>query len=141
MLSHLKNVIISHIPFIKTTREKAMPILIYGTIDVAPENSTQALQDAKPLIEEALTEPGCLAYDWSLDPWKPGRLLVFEHWESESTLQQHFAADSYLKMLEHLGGVGIINAVTNKYRVDLAEPVYGPDGKPTAVFLSDTPST
>jgi hypothetical protein len=39
-------------------------------------------------------------------------------------------------MAGHLAAVGIKNAVTRKYRVDLIEPVYDPDGKPRADFFT-----
>jgi hypothetical protein len=36
----------------------------------------------------------------------------------------------------HLGSFGILGAVTRKYRCDLSEPVYGPNGVATATFLT-----
>ena len=111
-------------------------VVIAGTVDVAPEKRDQAIRDAKPLIDEALGEPGCLAYEWTFDPFQPGRIHVFEEWESEATLIEHLRAPSYLNMLAHLGGVGIQGASTQKYRVDLEEPVYDASGKPRGDFAS-----
>ena len=111
-------------------------VVIAGTVDVAPERREQALREAQPLIEEALSEPGCIAYDWTLDVFDAGRIHVFEEWESEQTLIQHLAAPSYVNMLAHLGKVGIKAAVTRKYRVDLDEPVYDETGTPRGDFVT-----
>jgi quinol monooxygenase YgiN len=111
-------------------------VVIAGTVDVAPEKRDQAIRDAKPLIDEALGEPGCLAYEWTFDAFDPGCIHVFEEWESEETLIVHLRAPSYLNMLAHLGGVGIRGALTRKYRVDLDEPVYDESGKPRGDFVT-----
>jgi quinol monooxygenase YgiN len=111
-------------------------VVIAGTVDVAPEKRDQAIRDAKALIDEALGEPGCLAYEWTFDPFDLGRIHVFEEWESEETLSEHLRAPSYLNMLAHLGSVGIRGALTRKYRVDLDEPVYDESGKPRGDFFS-----
>lgn len=35
-------------------------------------------------------EPGCLDYVVTADPAEPGRVLVFERWQSEDDLVKHF---------------------------------------------------
>jgi len=111
-------------------------VIIAGTVDVAAEQRDQAIRAAKPLIDEALAEPGCVAYEWTFDPFDAGRIHVFEQWESEETLSEHLKAPSYLNMLAHLGQVGITAAVTRKYRVDLDEPVYDEKGRPRGDFVT-----
>lgn len=111
-----------------------MPIVITGEIDVTPGKREEALAGARELIDDALAEPGCNHYAWSSDPYLPNRIHVFEDWDTAETLAAHLVAPSYFGMLKHLGGIGIVNAVTRKYRVDLIEPVYGPDGVATAKF-------
>jgi quinol monooxygenase YgiN len=111
-----------------------MPILITGEIDLSPGTRERALAEAQPLIAEALAEPGCRAYSWAADPVLPDRVHVFEEWGTAEDLAAHFHAPSYIGMLKHLQGVGITAATTRKYRCDLVEPVYGPDGVATARF-------
>jgi quinol monooxygenase YgiN len=111
-------------------------VVIAGTVEVAPEKRDQAIREAKALIDEALGEPGCVAYEWTFDPFVPGRIHVFEEWESEQTLSEHLRAPSYLNMLAHLGRVGILSALTRKYRVDLDEPVYDENGRPRGDFFT-----
>lgn len=113
-----------------------MTILIAGEVDFPPENREEALAGAKALIDMALAEPGCRHYAWTADPHLPGRVHVFEEWDSPEQLQDHLEGEAYRGMLAHLSGFSILNAVTRKYRCDLQEPVYGPDGVATATFLT-----
>ncbi len=99
-------------------------IIISGTIDLPPENVERAIETARPLIEGALTEEGCLDYDWCPNLLVPGRIRVFERWTSTEALAAHFKTDWYLKMREHIGSFGLINAETAKYRIDAEEAVY-----------------
>ena len=113
-----------------------MPVVISGEIDMAPGVRERTLVDAQPLIAAALAEHGCVHYAWSADPILPDRIHVFEEWVSEADLVAHLAAKPYLDMSGHLGAAGIVGAVTRKYRVDLIEPVYDPDGKPRGDFFT-----
>jgi quinol monooxygenase YgiN len=113
-----------------------MIVVVAGEIDFAPEVRDTVLTDAQPLIDMALAEQGCRHYAWSLDPHHPGRIHVFEEWETAEDLAAHLLAESYFKMGAHLAGFTILGAVTRKYRCDLSEPVYGPDGVATATFLT-----
>jgi quinol monooxygenase YgiN len=113
-----------------------MPIVISGEIDLDPDVREKALLDAQPLIAAALAEKGCVHYAWTADLARPGRVHVFEEWETEADLAYHLSAEPYLKMAGHLASVGIKSAVTRKYRVDLIEPVYDPNGKPRADFFT-----
>ena len=113
-----------------------MPIVISGEIDLDPEARATALAEARPLIAAAQAETGCVHYAWTADLNLPGRVHVFEEWATEADLAFHLSAEPYLKMAGHLAAVGIRNAVTRKYRVDLIEPVYDPTGKPRADFFT-----
>lgn len=113
-----------------------MTIVIAGEIDFPPENRDAAIAGAKHLIALALAEPGCRHYAWTPDPFDAGRVHVFEEWADAVSLAAHFKNPAYTGMLAHLGGHTILNAVTRKYRVDLVEPVYSPEGVPTADFLT-----
>ena len=114
-----------------------MRIVVAGYIDVTPEKREATLRDAKPYIEAALNEPGCIAYDWSADPFNPKRIQVFEEWTGEKELAFHLREQPYKDMAGHLGKAGILAASTHKYRVDHFEPVYDSDGVPRADFFTD----
>lgn len=111
-------------------------ILIAGIVEVTPDKRDAAIAEAKALIAEARREPGCLAYDWTADPETPGRIHVFEEWTGEAELAAHFKAPSYTGMLAHLDAIGITGTAVRKFRIDLSEPVYDPQGVPRADFFS-----
>ncbi len=113
-----------------------MCIVISGEVDLAPEDRERALTTARDLIQAARDEPGCVHYAWTADLNLPGRVNVFEEWDSQADLAAHLAGPAYLGMLAHLSGFGIKNAVTRKYRVDHVEPVYDPEGRPRADFFN-----
>ena len=113
-----------------------MPVVIAGEIDMAPGVRDRTLSEARPLIDAALAERGCVHYAWTADPELPDRIHVFEQWDAEADLAAHLVGSPYLKMAGHLAAAGIVGAVTRKYRVDLIEPVYDPDGKPRADFFT-----
>ena len=111
-------------------------VVISGEIDVEPDKREKAIMDAQPLIAAALAERGCVHYAWTADPARPGRVHVFEEWDTEGDLIAHLKDQPYLKMAAHLAATGILAAVTRKYRVDLVEPVYDPEGKPRGDFFT-----
>lgn len=113
-----------------------MTVVIAGEIDFPPANREPALAGAADLIAMALAEPGCCHYAWSADPYLPGRVHVFEQWDSAEQLQAHLEGPAYHGMLAHLGQFSILEAVTRKYRCDLIEPVYNAAGVATATFTT-----
>lgn len=114
-----------------------MGIIIAGFLDFPPDVAERLIIEAKPLITAALEEPGCRAYSWAIDPLHPGRVHVFEEWDSEEALAGHFVGRPYVEMGAHLNsGAGILGMQVQKYRFDLAEPVYDDQGRARADFFS-----
>ena len=113
-----------------------MKIIISGIVELDPEQRDAALEAAQPLIDGALTQEGCLDYDWFPDPTTPGRLRVFERWSDEEALTRHFNNHWYTDMRMKLAEFGIRGADVLKYRIDLAEPVYDDTGTPRADFFT-----
>ena len=109
-------------------------IVISAQIDLDPAGRDAALRSAQPWIDGALSQPGCVHYDWSADLNQPSRINVFEEWDSEEALAAHFSGPQYAGMLAHIGANGLQNAVSRKYRVDAEGPVYNAEGKPTPAF-------
>ena len=109
-------------------------IVISAQIDLDPDRRDEALRSARPWIDGALSQDGCLHYDWSADLSNPSRVNVFEEWTSEDALAAHFAGPQYAGMLVHIGQSGLLGSVSRKYRVDAEGPVYNDQGKPTERF-------
>lgn len=109
-------------------------VIINAVIDLEPAGVQKAILDAQPFIEASRAELGCTAYDWSLDPVKPGRIHVYEEWESEDALAGHFLDPSYAAMRDHIQGSGLIQSRSQKYRCDAVEQVYDANALPHAHF-------
>jgi len=109
-------------------------IVIAAQIDLDPAKRAEALSSAKPHIDAALAQTGCIAYDWSADGNNPARVNVFEEWESEEALAYHFANQAYAGMRDHIGQFGLTGAASKKYRVDAEGPVYNAEGQATESF-------
>ncbi len=115
-----------------------MTVIVAGTMEFDPETVEQALISARPHIEGAYTEKGCIHYAWTLDPLNPGRIYVYEEWETQDDFAAHLASHWYTDMGAHIRKTGVKTAAVKKYRVDLSEPVYDPQGVPRADFFTAT---
>ena len=113
-----------------------MTILIAGTVEMSPQDRDNALADAATLMAETRSQQGCVDYVWSADPTSDKRIYVFENWETTEDLAAHLTGPYYSRMLALLGKYEALNAQVSKFRVDLEEPVYDPEGKPRADFFT-----
>jgi quinol monooxygenase YgiN len=111
-------------------------IIVAGTLDLDPEQREAALQAAIPLMEPVRSQPGCLDYVWSADPAVPGRIYVFERWETQESLAKHFASRYYRAMRDTMPRFGITAVGVSKYRIDVKEPVYDETATPRADFFT-----
>lgn len=112
-------------------------IIIAGHVEVDPSRRDAALAAGAELMRQTRTQKGCLDYVWSADPTEPGRIYVFERWESQADLAAHLAGDYYRKMRNHIGSAGLESAETLKYQIDRMEPVYDETGTARADFFSE----
>ena len=112
-------------------------IIIAGTVDVDPEQRDAALAAGKPHMLATRAWKGCVDYTWSADGLTPGRIYVFERWESQEDLAAHFEGPHYLAMRNTIAAHGLRGADVLKYEIGRAEPVYDPTGRPRADFFGE----
>ena len=113
-----------------------MTILINGTVDFSPEDAEKALADATELMAETRSQKGCRHYVWSLDPAVPGRVYVYENWETEADLAAHLAGPYYSNMLGLLSQYEMKGTDILKYETAKAGPIYDETGVPRADFFA-----
>lgn len=113
-----------------------MTILINGTVDFSPEDAVKALADATQLMADTRAQQGCRHYVWSLDPAVPGRVYVYENWETEADLAAHLAGPYYRDMLGLLGQYEMKGTDILKYETAKAGPIYDETGTPRADFFA-----
>ncbi|MCZ7415002.1 MULTISPECIES: putative quinol monooxygenase [unclassified Streptomyces] len=63
-----------------------MTVIIAGWLDVAPQERDRLVEAHRELVVAGRGQPGCLDLAISADPTAPGRVRLFEHWESQETL-------------------------------------------------------
>ena len=77
-----------------------MKVIVAGYIDFENESEVpEILTSARPHIEGALKEEGCIAYSWTECHLTPGRVYVYEEWTSSETLSAHLASHWYLSLI------------------------------------------
>ena len=113
-------------------------ILISGTVQVDPAQRDAALEAACPHMQATRAQEGCIDYVWSADLLVPGRIYVYERWESEKALRAHFEGPHYLNMRNTIAAHGLTGADVLKYRPAISEPVYDPTGTPRADFYTES---
>lgn len=113
-----------------------MSIIIYAVIDFPPDKVDEFLKEGDAYIKGALSQAGCLNYDWAKDINHPGRVRVFENWADESALRNHFGGKWFAGMGGLVGQYGPLGMQANKYRVDLVEPVMDKSGAPRPDFFT-----
>jgi quinol monooxygenase YgiN len=117
-----------------------MTIIVAGHFDFEkPEEVPEMLTSARPLIEGALSEEGCIAYSWTQDHLTPGRVWVYEEWTTSEALDAHLNTDWYRNMGAHIGSFSMkpLEKPIKKYRVDLEEPVYDETGVARGQFFTE----
>ncbi len=70
-------------------------IVVSGVMTFDPSAHDRVVQLARVLTTETLKEPGCRTYGFWADPDLRGRFRIFEEWESQEALTEHFAAPHF----------------------------------------------
>jgi quinol monooxygenase YgiN len=109
-------------------------IIIAGTIRIDPDQRAAALAAGESHVRAARRQPGCLAYDWSADPYEDDKITVHELWRDAESLRAHFAGDAYRLMRETIGAHGLRGADVEKYEIARRGPVYDATGTATPDF-------
>jgi quinol monooxygenase YgiN len=67
-------------------------VIVGGTFAVDPGQRDQFIANHHDMIRTSRAEAGCLEYTYSADPIDPGRVVLFEIWESQDALDAHLRA-------------------------------------------------
>jgi quinol monooxygenase YgiN len=62
-------------------------IIVAGHIVVAPRERESYLAGCASIVEQARATAGCLDFAITADPIDPGRINVFERWESRAAVE------------------------------------------------------
>ena len=90
-------------------------IVVAGYIDVAPEAAERLHEAAKVMMAETRKEAGCRVYDMTADLEVPGRLHIYEEWESLGHLGAHAKAPHMGDWRKKLGEMGVLTRNVRRY--------------------------
>ena len=80
------------------------------------------LEAAEPLMRASEAEDGCDTYLMMADPLDPGRVRIFERWQSEEALAAHFA-EPHCQFGAAMGGLGVTGSDVVKYQISSSGPL------------------
>jgi quinol monooxygenase YgiN len=96
-------------------------IIVAGHFVVDPSQREEFLRSRADVMRISRSEPGCITYAFSPDPLDPGRVLLFERWESKAALAGHLAA--LRQRPRPQGGVEVLESEVQQYEISAAGPV------------------
>ena len=67
-------------------------VIVGGTFEIEPGHRDQFIAGRMEMMRTSRAEAGCLEYTFAADPLDPGRVVLYERWESQAALDVHLAA-------------------------------------------------
>jgi quinol monooxygenase YgiN len=98
-------------------------LIIAGTFEVDPERRDEFLAQKHAGMRESRSEAGCIDYVLSADPLEPGRVYLFERWESKEHLAPHLARVGARASTPDPDAVPVVSAEIQQYEIATAGPV------------------
>jgi quinol monooxygenase YgiN len=62
-------------------------VIVAGHVVVDPQERDDYLSGCVPVVRQARRAAGCLDFALSADPVDPGRVNIFERWESQAAVE------------------------------------------------------
>ena len=72
--------------------KEGIVVIVGGIFEVEPDQRDKFLASRHESMRKSRAEPGCLEYVVSADPIEPGRVVLFERWADQASLDAHIAA-------------------------------------------------
>ena len=92
-------------------------IVIAGRMIIDPAKLQQAHYIIKPVVELTATVSVNGAYRYYADLDDPTTLFIFEEWQSEAALDNHFQMPYMIDFIDKIPTLGILDASVHRYGV------------------------
>jgi quinol monooxygenase YgiN len=69
------------------TTKEALVVIVAGHLVVDPRQRDDYLTGCVDVVRQAREAPGCLDFSLSADLLEPGRINIFERWESQAAVE------------------------------------------------------
>ena len=96
-------------------------LIVAGQFDVDPAERDDFLKSREEGMRRSRGETGCITYVFSADPIEPGRVYLFERWESKEALAAHIAA--MRSAPRPASTVKVVSSEIQQYEIDKVGPV------------------
>ena len=90
-------------------------IIVSGIMTVDPSSHDRMVELARTVSTESLKEPGCRGYGLWADPDVRGRFRIFEEWDSQEALTEHFGTPHFAAFGSSLGELGLAGMDIHRY--------------------------
>jgi quinol monooxygenase YgiN len=95
-------------------------VIVAGHITVDPEQRESLLADSVAVVERARGAEGCLDFAMTADLLDPGRVNLFERWESQA------AVKAFRKRApRHKSGTAMLSVSVAEYDISEVRPLFG----------------
>jgi quinol monooxygenase YgiN len=94
-------------------------VIVAGHIQVEPEQRDSYLADCVSIVEQARESAGCLDFAIAADLIDPGRVNVFERWESQAAVEAFRGSGPSSEQ-----GAAMLSASVTEYDIADVRPLF-----------------
>lgn len=92
-------------------------IVVSGEIEVSPEGREAGVAAAIEMARATVEEAGCISYRFYADLERANVFRVFEEWETQEALDEHFQTEHMRVFRAKLGEIGLLSRRVKSYQV------------------------
>jgi quinol monooxygenase YgiN len=96
-------------------------LIVAGYFVVDPAQRDQFLAGRAEGMRASRAEPGCITYAFSPDQLDPGRVLLYERWESKDALAEHLKAARAASRPSD--GIAVLESEVLQYEISAVGPL------------------
>jgi quinol monooxygenase YgiN len=100
--------------------ERAPMVIVAGHITVEPQQRESYLADCVSVVEQARGTAGCLDFAITADLIDPGRVNIFERWESQAAVESFRSSGPSNEQ-----GAAMLSASVTEYDITDVRPLFG----------------
>ena len=90
-------------------------IIVTGLVELRPETLDEFIRESLPNIEGSRAEASCHGYGFFQDIENPCQFRVYEQWEDEAALLEHFQTPHSQAFAQVIRRLGVVSMDIHKY--------------------------
>ena len=98
-------------------------IIVAGTFRMQPGSRARFLEEVASMVAASLEEPGCRVYAFTPDPDDADLIRLYELWDHQEALDQHFESQHMAAWKERSASLPIVSREIMCYTVTDARPL------------------